>query len=126
MKKWLLSLFLVVGLLVGCSNDATDSSEDITDPIDVTVIISLDNDNERLVDENITVNDGAILIDVLTERYDVEKTSDGFIEGLEGHSQDAPRYWFFDVNGEPSPVGAADVELSDGDEIHFDLHEWEG
>lgn len=126
MKKWLLSIFIGFIVLTGCTTNEEDVSTEITNPIDVEMIISLDNDTERIVDETLTVNDGAILIDVLTENYDIDKTSEGFINAIEGHEQNDPTYWFFDVNGAPSEVGAADVELSDGDIIHFDFHEYEG
>jgi hypothetical protein len=126
MKKWLVSLLVVVAILTGCGDAAGNESAEITDPIDVEIIISLDHDDERLVEETLTVNDGAILLDVLTTHYDVEKTSEGFIQAIEGHAQTSSEFWLFDVNGAPSEVGAGDVELSDGDEIHFDLHAWEG
>ena len=126
MKKWLISLFAVVVILTGCGDAGDNESAEITDPIDVEIIISLDHDDERLVEETLTVNDGAILLDVLTTHYDVEKTSEGFIQAIEGHAQTSSEFWLFDVNGAPSEVGAGDVELSDGDEIHFDLHALEG
>ncbi len=126
MKKWLLSLLVVLVVLTGCGNAAEDTSAEITDPIDVDMIISLDHDDERLVDETLTVNDGANLLDVLTTQYDVEKTVEGFIQAIEGHAQTSSEFWLFDVNGAPSEVGAGDVELRDGDVIHFDLHAWEG
>jgi hypothetical protein len=126
MKKWLWSLLVVVVMLTGCGNAEGNEVTEITDPIDVEIIISLDHDAERLVDETLTVNDGAVLLDVLTAHYDVEKTSEGFITSIEGHAQTSSEFWLFDVNGTPSEVGAGDVELRDGDEIHFDLHAWEG
>ncbi|MGM0522732.1 MAG: DUF4430 domain-containing protein [Bacillota bacterium] len=126
MKKWLFSLLVVLVMVTGCGNAADNTSADITDPIEVDMIISLDHDAERLVDETLTVNDGANLLDVLTTHYDVEKTSEGFIQAIEGHAQTSSEFWMFDVNGTASNVGAGDVELNDGDEIHFDLHAWEG
>ncbi|GEM04476.1 hypothetical protein HMI01_14640 [Halolactibacillus miurensis] len=126
MKKWLFSFLVVLVMLTGCANDGEGASSEVTDPIDVDIIISLDNDAERLVDETLTVNDGANLLEVLTDEYDIEKTADGFIQSIEGHAQTSSAFWLFDVNGAPSEVGAGDVELSDGDDIHFDLHEYEG
>ncbi|GEM01677.1 protein of unknown function [Halolactibacillus halophilus] len=126
MKKWLWSLLVALLLVTGCGDASGNETTEITDPIDVEMIISLDHDAERLVDETLTVNDGAVLLDVLSTHYDIEKTSEGFIQAIEGHAQTSSEFWLFDMNGAPSEVGAGNVELQDGDEVHFDLHAWEG
>jgi hypothetical protein len=47
------------------------------------------------------------------------------IDGLEGGSEDGRRLdWFFYVNGLESSVGAAEVDVSAGDRIWWDYHDW--
>ncbi|PXW91706.1 uncharacterized protein DUF4430 [Streptohalobacillus salinus] len=121
MKKVWLSLIVGLLLLVGCN---TETASD--DKIDISVIISIDNDEERLVDETLSVEEGAILLDVLDEQYDIQKSDEGFIEGIEGQEQYDNHYWFYEVNDEEAYVGAGEYELADQDVVHFDLHEYEG
>lgn len=121
MKKVWLSMIIGLLLLVGC-NTATMSD----DTIEVTMIISTGHDEERLVDETLAVADGALLLDVLEANYDIVKTEDGFIQGIEGQEQYDNNYWFYEVNDEEAYVGAGEYELADQDVVHFDLHEYEG
>ena len=47
------------------------------------------------------------------------------IDGLSGGQRDGRRSdWFFYVNGIESPVGSADMDVSDGDRIWWDHHDW--
>ena len=47
------------------------------------------------------------------------------IDGLSGGREDGrPVDWFIYVNGVESDVGAADVQLHDGDRIWWDRHDW--
>jgi Domain of unknown function (DUF4430) len=47
------------------------------------------------------------------------------IDGIAGGSQDGRRAdWFFYVNGVESSVGAAEVDVSGGDRIWWDHHDW--
>ncbi len=47
------------------------------------------------------------------------------IDGLEGGSDGGRRLdWFFYVNGTESSVGAAEVDVSGGDRIWWDYHDW--
>ncbi len=46
------------------------------------------------------------------------------IEGLEAETGDRRLDWFFYVNGVESPVGAADVEVREGDRIWWDYRDW--
>lgn len=122
MKKLLFSVLMVFVLLVGCNTNG----ETAEDEIEVTMIISVDHDEERLVDETLTVSEGATVLAVLEDHYEVTATSDGFIEAIEGHEQSGDTYWFYEVNDEEAYVGAGDYTLSDNDVVHFDLHAWEG
>ncbi len=49
------------------------------------------------------------------------KSIDGVSEGERGGH---PYDWFFYVNGLESPVGAAEVSLSGGEKIWWDIHDW--
>ncbi|HEU4702741.1 MAG TPA: DUF4430 domain-containing protein [Conexibacter sp.] len=66
---------------------------------------------------------------LLERSFDVKtRYGGGFvqsIEGLSGGRQDGrPVDWFFYVNGVESDVGAADVQIHDGDRIWWDRHDW--
>lgn len=63
----------------------------------------------------------------MEEHYELEE-ADGFISAINGHEQDeeAGKYWLFDLNGEMAEVGAAELELSDGDLVEWKLEAFEG
>jgi hypothetical protein len=52
----------------------------------------------------------------------------GFVKSIEGFGESErgghPYDWFFYVNGVESPVGAAEVNLSGGERIWWDMHDW--
>ncbi|MDL4840762.1 DUF4430 domain-containing protein [Aquibacillus rhizosphaerae] len=130
MKKFyvsLLSLFLAVGLLVGCGQENTNQENTQTAETEteesVAITISQDNGAEVIAEEEIAIEDGAILMDVLKENFEIEET-DGFITGIEGvtSAEGEEKYWMYDVNGEPATLGANELELSPDDEVVFDLH----
>lgn len=142
MKKWLqlLSpLMVVVLILVGCSDDAGDTNQaesannqtetennnaqsEENEEEHVSITISEDNGEEVHAEEEVDVEEGAILMDVLKENFDIEE-DDGFIteiEGIESDEQEG-KYWMYDVNDEMAQVGADEFELSPGDDVVFDL-----
>lgn len=96
-------------------------NEEITEEVAFT--ISKDNGEEIIAEEEIAVEEGAILLDVLQENFEVELTEQGFITAINGSEQDeeAGVYWMYDVNGEAALVGAGEYELQPGDEVVFDL-----
>lgn len=51
----------------------------------------------------------------------------GFINGIDGimASKSEKTYWHLVVNGEDSMTGANEIELKDGDEVEFDLRNYE-
>ncbi|HEX7290997.1 MAG TPA: DUF4430 domain-containing protein [Conexibacter sp.] len=66
---------------------------------------------------------------LLERGFDVKKRYGGgfvqSIDGLAGGREDGrPVDWFFYVNGVESEVGAAEVELHDGDRVWWDRHDW--
>jgi hypothetical protein len=52
----------------------------------------------------------------------------GYVKSIDGVSEDErgghPYDWFFYVNGNESPVGAAEVSLEGGEKIWWDNHNW--
>ncbi|AQS54367.1 hypothetical protein BW727_102053 [Jeotgalibaca dankookensis] len=128
MKKWLF-LMSASATLVACGTEATETAESINqanDLIEVTINVAVD--GETIEDGSITSNveEDAVLFDVMEASFDVED-EDGFITAINGYEQDedANKYWLFDLNGEMAPVGAQDLELSDGDVVDFNLEELE-
>jgi len=142
MKKWLqlLSpLIVVVLILVGCSDDAGNNNqvESTNNQIEtednnaqseeneeehVSITISEDDGEEVHAEEEVDVEEGAILMDVLKENFDIEE-DDGFITAIDGieNDEEEGKYWMYDVNDEMAQVGADEFELSPGDDVVFDL-----
>ena len=139
MKKLLLALSLNL-VLFGCSpTEETETSSVLQESTaavsseaaeTVSVSISLTDGGTVIAgsEKTIEVEAGASLLDVMKENYTIEE-ADGFITAVDGQSQveqtadTKAKYWLFDVNGEPSMVGAADVALQEGDVIVWNLTE---
>ena len=139
MKKLLLVLSLSF-VLYGCSTTETfdTSSEELVLSEEVSseaaetvsVTISLTDGGTVIVgsEKTVEVEAGANLLAVMKENYAIEE-ADGFITAIDGQTQveetaeTKAKYWLFDVNGEPSMVGAADVALQEGDVIVWNLTE---
>ena len=144
MNKWfirLASLLMVFGLLVGCASDTNDQNNTNNNQIEqnqnnnnsseeaeevVTIIISKDQNDEVITEKEVVIEDGAILLDVMKEHFELEEEG-GFITSIEGIEQDEDegKYWMYSVNDEQPPVGAGEYELSAGDQVNFDLQGWE-
>ena len=90
----------------------------------VSFVISRNNGEEVLAEENVEIEEGDTLLNVLQENFEVKVTEEGFITSIEGVSQDeeAGLYWMYEVNQEMASVGAGQYELEAGDEVVFDLH----
>ncbi|MBS1677130.1 MAG: DUF4430 domain-containing protein [Actinobacteria bacterium] len=62
-------------------------------------------------------------VDELETRY-----GGGYVKSIDGIEESQrgghPYDWFFYVNGVESPVGAAEVSLTGGDRIWWDIHNW--
>ena len=66
---------------------------------------------------------------LLQRGFDVKtRYGGGFVQAIDGlaggHEGGRPVDWFIYVNGVESEVGAADVQLHDGDRIWWDRHDW--
>jgi hypothetical protein len=139
MKKLLLALSLSL-VLFGCAptEEAETSSvlkestvavsSEAAETVSVTISLT---DGGTVIAESektVAVEADANLLDVMKENYAIEE-ADGFITAIDGQAQveasgeTKAKYWLFDVNGEPSMVGAADVALQEGDVIVWNLTE---
>lgn len=147
MNKWFLyiaSILTVIGLLAGCGaggEEQSESNESSTQTAEeenntegelgeneVRITISKDNGSEYIDEQEIEVEEGAILMDVMKENFYVETAQDDqFITSIERVSAEEgeDKSWIFEVNGEMANVGAAEYELSPGDEVTFDFQAWE-
>ena len=134
MKKWLLLLASTL-VLVGCGQ-TTQTEETASTPVEsseqavlaeVTVSVTVDGEEIDEGEQVLEVEEGAILLDVMKEHYELEE-ADGFISAINGYEQDeeAGKYWLFDLNGEMAEVGAAELELSDDDLVEWKLEAFEG
>lgn len=119
MKKWFL-LFFAGAILTACGT--TTETVESTDTAEVTLNVSVE--GELIEDGSVVteVNPDEFLLDVMKRSFDVVDENN-FITAINGHEQDTEKseYWLFDLNGEMAPVGAHELELSDGDVIDFNL-----
>ena len=129
MKKFL-ALLAAGFVLTGCSttDTAVESSSEavvssvVEESISVTIQISVDGESVDDLTKTLEVEEGAILLDVMKEHYEIEET-DTFINTINGYQQDDAngKYWLFDVNGEMGMKGANETELQEGDVIEWKL-----
>ncbi|WP_087971566.1 DUF4430 domain-containing protein [Oceanobacillus rekensis] len=143
MKKWILQLVVImaVGLLFGCSSDGDTeqntntrvSTNDTSDTGEVSeesvrITISINEGVESVNEQEIPIEEGDILMDVMEENFYIETEFDGtFITSIERveASEEDQTAWMFFVNDEMPTVGANEYELSPGDVVVFDLQSWE-
>ncbi|MGI8315402.1 DUF4430 domain-containing protein [Halobacillus mangrovi] len=136
MKKiyvFLVAALLAIGVISGCGSQQTEKTEEANasqqeekQEVTLKVEISKNNGEEVLADQEISVEKGTTLMEVMKDNFEVEE-SDGFInsiEGIEGN-QEEKMAWMFTINGEEAMVGANEYEVEQGDEIVFDYHSWE-
>lgn len=132
MSKWysvLVAMVLAAGILAGCgtqeSEETTASQEEVQE-VTVQVQVSKDNGEEMISEDEITVDEGTTLMEVMEENYEVDQT-EGFInsiEGIEGNEEEKLA-WMYTINDEEVSVGASEYEVKEGDDIVFDYHSWE-
>ena len=144
MKKWMLqfgAIIMAAVLLVGCSsndeteqntntrvstNDTSNTEEVAEDSVRIT--ISINEGEEFVTEQEISIEEGDILMDVMEENFYIETDFDGaFITSIERvkASDEEQTAWMFFVNEEMPTVGANEYELTPGDEVVFDLQSWE-
>ncbi|WP_047985339.1 DUF4430 domain-containing protein [Ornithinibacillus californiensis] len=143
MKSLLLKLVVVLSLLtllVACGNEdstnnaqqnqennnTTSETNEQQEESVITVTLTKDKESETIEEKEVVIEEGDILLDVMKENFDIQEEG-GFISAIEGIVADEAEsmFWALSVNGEMSMVGAAEVELADGDTVNFDLQSWE-
>lgn len=137
MKKSLLqmlSLLITIMLLVGCSsteenqNQKNDNSNNTEQSAEEKAVITISQDegDTVLTEKEVSFEEGAILMDVLKENFEIEETG-GMITAVDGLEADESekKAWLYFVNDEMPMVGAAEFELSAGDKVNLDLQSWE-
>jgi hypothetical protein len=144
MKSLLLKLVVVLSLLtllVACGNEdstnnaqqnqennnTTSETNEQQEEAVITVTLTKDKETEKLEEKEVVIEEGDILLDVMKENFDIEEKEPGYILGINGLVADESEsmFWSLSVNGEMSMVGAAEVELKNGDTVNFDLQSWE-
>ncbi|QDP40501.1 DUF4430 domain-containing protein [Radiobacillus deserti] len=131
--KSLFALLFTAILLVGCGQESGEegkttqgNSAKKTEQTEkqevVTVVISKDNGKEVVIEEEVAMEEGATVLDVMKTNFKIEETK-GFITSIEGLTQDEEKgkYWMYSVNDKIADVGAAEYELEPGDQVTFDL-----
>lgn len=139
MKKSLLLLSSIF-ILSACGNPTTEqevstqtesssveviSTDDQENAIEVTISVEVP-DEDYSESASYSVEEGALLLDVMKEHFDVEDDNN-FITSINGYQQDADAnmWWLFDLNGEMAEVGAHELELEDGDQVEWNLSAFE-
>jgi hypothetical protein len=109
----------VAGCGVGSGGDAGEAD----------LAVTRDYGTSELVRESTGITESETALSQLDSAVDVEtRYGGGFvqsIDGISGGEEDGRRNdWFFYVNGIESSVGAAEYDLSDGDRVWWDHHDW--
>ena len=130
----MLSLLITIMLLVGCSsteenqNQTNDNSNNTEQSAEEKAVITISQDegDTVLTEKEVSFEEGAILMDVLKENFEIEETG-GMITAVDGLEADESekKAWMYFVNDEMPMVGAAEFELSAGDKVNLDLQSWE-
>ncbi|MYL48422.1 DUF4430 domain-containing protein [Halobacillus litoralis] len=133
MEKWktvLTAMILAVAVLAGCGaqeeKESSATQEEQVQEVTVQVQVSKNDGEEMMAEDEITVEKGTTLMEVMEDNYEVEQT-EGFINSIEGiaGNQEEKMAWMYTINGEEAMVGANEYEVEDGDEIVFDYQSWE-
>ncbi|HVL87062.1 MAG TPA: DUF4430 domain-containing protein [Candidatus Thermoplasmatota archaeon] len=114
----------VAAVLAGCLGSSADA------PMSVTVVVTRDFGQTLLLEREIAIFGGASVIEALQAVATVERSyGGGFVQAIDGVGSGFGRGerldWFYYVNGLHANVGAAVLELRDGDAVQWDYHSWE-
>ncbi|HLR65085.1 MAG TPA: DUF4430 domain-containing protein [Pseudogracilibacillus sp.] len=134
----LLTIFSIVLMIVGCSNNNeltnnntnnTNNVENVENEegqIEVLISITKEEGEEEISTKEVKVEEGAILMDVLEDNFEIEEEN-GLITSIDGVEADDSEQiaWMYFVNGDFASVGANEYELQAGDDVNFDLQSWE-
>ena len=132
----ILSLLMAGILVTGCgvseTQDKTNSSEKQVESSiiqeeskEVSATIKVVVAGKEMDNLELAVDNGVILLDAMKENMEIEET-DGFINSINGieQSEKENKFWVYTVNDEQVTVGAGEYELSDGDQVVWELTEF--
>ncbi|MBU5593825.1 DUF4430 domain-containing protein [Amphibacillus sp. MSJ-3] len=129
--KLFLPLMLATNILFACgstdpNNNGGQSTQSEVQQLQIELIISQEHGEEILAEEELEVEEGSTLMDILKDNFDIEEDN-GFITAINGikAEEDEPYAWMYTINGEMASVGAADYKVENGDVIEFDFQSWE-
>lgn len=138
--NWIITWSLLLVLLGACGTDgntenATNNAsqnkqtENETEEQEDTVLITISKDEgeETINEKEVAIEDGAILMEVMDENFELETEFEGeFIVSIEGigPEEDEDVAWMYSVNDEMAEVGASEYVLEADDEVVFDLQGW--
>jgi hypothetical protein len=82
-----------------------------------------------MLDRSVQARESDTVMRLLESSADVQtRYGGGFVHAIEGVAEEQrdgdPYDWFFYVDGEESPVGAADVDLEGGERVWWDYRNW--
>ena len=100
-----------------------DSSTKDSSTIETAITFEVDQEEQPELKKTLEVKQGTKLLDAMKEEYDIKETG-GFIESINDIEQDESKnkWWLYSVNGEDGKVGAADYQLTDGDQVKWTLN----
>lgn len=128
-KLVVLCMIFFFGLLAACSDDATNSrvttnntGSNLGDDM-VRLTISLGDGAQFINEQEVEIEEGANLLEVLEKTFYVETNDEGVIRSIERQKVDPEKEnkWVLIVNDEPTNTPPKDFILTGGQRITFDL-----
>lgn len=129
-NKLLISIATLGVLLVGCSNEPSDtmqqeSSQSVATKAEdsIGVVIEVTNDSEAISSHQIITSEGTTLLEAMKDNDVNFEESEGFISSIDNveQSPEENKYWVYTVNGEQVSVGANEYKLQEGDNVVWEL-----
>lgn len=131
--KILIISILVIATISGCSSSEDIDKVNTEGSPQVLLSITQNYGREEILKEKVDIKDNFTVYDVLNEKTKLgTEYGGGFVSSIEGIESTfggptgTKQDWFYFINGICSNVGAIDYELTSGDGIWWDYHEWEG
>lgn len=126
LKKVLIALVIVVGVLSGCSSDAPNEEKQGQEQQELAVEIELVDTEGNANTTTHEFTEGQTLMEVLKANYEIDET-DGFLNRVGDliANPDNKEFLAIYVNDEMAMVGANDLTFSDGDKVTIRLETWE-
>jgi Domain of unknown function (DUF4430) len=114
---------LCVAAATGCGIGPGDEGGE------VELTVSRDFGSEVLASERDSISESDTVLRLLDRNAEIEtRYGGGFVQSIDGvaggRADGRASDWFFYVDGIESPVGAAEYELSDGERVWWDHHDW--